>query len=639
MINKSMEELTKIFKDDPYDFIENQSLENIVKMIEYTNYQYYNFDNPFIKDEEYDLLKEELEKRDPENKLLKQVADSVHSKNKIKLPVKMASMDKLKPSTDQISKWLKKFTGNYIISDKLDGSSGLLVFDKDKINLYTRGDGSTGTDISSIISKINGIPKLKDKVIVRGELLISKDNFKKFEQDYSNSRAMVNGLIGKKKVSDNELKNIDFVAYEVIEPNIKPSEQFDFLKRHKFNTVVNKVESNITEEILSTYFKERKKKSKYDIDGIIITDNKIYKRSDGNPKHSFAFKELLEDQITETIVTDVEWRISKDGLIKPRVHVKPVKIGGVTIQHVTGHNAKNIVDNGIGKGAKIKLTRAGEVIPYILKVLKKVKPAEPDISYKWNDTNVDYIVDKSDDNSEYDMLVKNLTYFVKKMNIKNLDESLIKKMIEVGIDTVPKILNSKVNDLLKIEGFKDKMANKIYNNIQSSIKDAELSQVMTASNLFGHGLGEKKLKKILDIIPNIITLKITKQKLTEKIIDIEGFDTKTASQFVSNLDKFKRFIKENSNIKYKIAKKQGSKFNDMKIVFTGFRDKDLENLINSQGGNVTNTISSNTSYLIVKDKEDDSKKIKDAEKNNVKIVSIDEFKKIFKISKSLDSNI
>lgn len=634
MSNKKMDKLIEEYQNDPYDFIEKSSVNDLVKLIEHTNYQYYNFDNPFITDEEYDLLKEELEKRDPNNKLLKQVADKVHSKDKIKLPVKMASMDKLKPSTDQISKWIQKYTGGYVISDKLDGSSGLLVFESNNINLYTRGDGTTGTDISSIVNSINGIPNLKkkDKVIVRGELLISKDNFKKYEESYSNSRAMVNGLIGKKKVSDSELKNINFVAYEVIEPSLKPSEQINFLKTNKFDLVTNKVIESISEEVLSSYFKERKKKSKYDIDGIIITDNKIYKRSDGNPKHSFAFKELLEDQIADTIITDVEWRVSKDGLIKPRVHVKPVKIGGITIKHVTGHNAKNIVDNGIGKGAKIKLTRAGEVIPYILKVLKKVKPAEPEISYKWNETKVDYILDKISEDSEYDMLVKNLTFFVKKMNIKNLDESLIKKMIDVDIDSVPKIINVTKTKLLEIEGFKDKMATKIHKNIKESIKDVELSQVMTASNLFGHGLGEKKLKKIIDNIPDILNVKLPKDEFIERIIEIDGFDTKTSTQFVKNLEKFKKFIKENKNIKYKIETKKGSKFEDLKIVFTGFRDKDLEKVINENGGNVTNTISSNTSYLIIKDKDSESKKIEDAKTKKVKILTIDEFKKLFKTS-------
>ena len=155
---------------------------------------------------------------------------------------------------------------------------------------------------------------------------------------------------------------------------------------------------------------------------------------------------------------------------------------------------------------------------------------------------------------------------------------------------------------------------------------------MTASNLFGHGLGEKKLKKIIDNIPDILNVKLPKEELIESIIEIEGFDTKTSTQFVKNLEKFKKFIKENKNIKYKIETKKGSKFEDLKIVFTGFRDKDLEKIINENGGDVTNTISSNTSYLIIKDKDSESKKVEDARTKKVKILTIDEFKKLFKIS-------
>ena len=117
---------------------------------------------------------------------------------------------------------------------------------------------------------------------------------------------------------------------------------------------------DLSDDHLSEFLKERKTKGDYDIDGLIITHNGKHKRNtSGNPKYSFAFKDLLEDQIIETEVLDVEWNISKDGLIKPRVNVKPVIIDGVCINYVTGHNAKNIYDNGIGKGAKIKLTRAG----------------------------------------------------------------------------------------------------------------------------------------------------------------------------------------------------------------------------------------------------------------------------------------
>ena len=160
--------------------------------------------------------------------------------------------------------------------------------------------------------------------------------------------------------------------------------------------------------------KKRKVNGEYDIDGLIITDNGKHKRNtSGNPKYSFAFKNLLEDQIVETEVIDVEWNISKDGLIKPRVNVKSVVIDGVSVNYVTGHNAKNINDNGIGKGAKIKLTRAGEVIPYILEVIKKVKPSEPNVKFKWNSSKVDYIIDEKN-NKEVNkkLLINHLHLFL-----------------------------------------------------------------------------------------------------------------------------------------------------------------------------------------------------------------------------------
>tara|TARA_B100000424_G_scaffold187274_1_gene145519 strand:+ start:1161 stop:3077 length:1917 start_codon:yes stop_codon:yes gene_type:complete len=625
------------FLDDPFDFIQNAKTSQIVKLINDSNKQYYNFDNPIMSDEQYDILKEELQNREPEHKLLKKIGNDTHSKDKVKLPYNMGSMDKNKLGTGIIDKWISKYKDNgYVLSDKLDGSSGLLIIKNNEIKLYTRGNGTIGTDISSMATKINGIPTENLNVVVRGELIIKQNKFSKFKDTYSNLRAMVNGLVGKKKINDEELKLIDFVSYEVIEPELKPSDQMKLLKKLKFIPVENKTVKSIDENYLSSYFKERKKSSTYDIDGIIITNNGINKRNtSGNPKYAFAFKELIEDQIVETTISDVEWRISKDGLIKPRVHVKPVKISGITIMHVTGHNAKYIVDNGIGKGTLIKLTRAGEVIPYILEVLKKVTPSKPKIAFKWNSTKVDYILDESKitENDEHDMLVKNILYFFKKMEIKNVDESIIKKMIEINLNSVNKIINATVEDFLKIENFKEKMATKVFTNIQNAIKDVKLSQLMAASNLFGAGLGSKKLQIIIDNFSDILTMKISKKDLIDEVIDLDGFDTKTATQFAEKLPAFKKFVKENKNITIlnDSDEEYDDKLKDLKFVFTGFRNKKIEEFILKNGGDVTNAISKNTSYLVTNDKNSKSSKIEKAKTLKVKILSPKELLQLLNI--------
>ena len=623
------------FLKNPYDFILNIKKPDLVKIIKLANNQYYNDGNPLLTDHQYDLLIDKLKKLDPNNKLLSQIGCKIHSKNKVKLPFHMGSMDKIKPDGESISKWMKTYDNSYVVSDKLDGTSALLVYKNKEINLYTRGDGKQGTDISSMLSFINFIPDIKSDIVVRGELLISKKTFKKNGKGYVNSRAMVNGLVNKKQISSDEIKLIDFVAYELIEPYYNVEKQMSILKKEKFNVVNHICLVDLSEDYLSEFLKERKTKGEYDIDGLIITHNGKHKRNtSGNPKYSFAFKDLLEDQIVETEVLDVEWNISKDGLIKPRVNVKPVIIDGVSINYVTGHNAKNIKDNGIGKGAKIKLTRAGEVIPYILEVIKKVKPSEPKVKFKWNSTKVDYLIDEKN-NKEVNkkLLVKNMTYFVKKMSIANLDESLISKLVDNGIDSISKLIKISINDLLKLEGFKDKLANKIYENINNGISNVDLSVVMTASNIFGHGLGDKKLKTIVLNIPNIMDLKFTKSSLKERIKGIDGFEEKTALQFVENFDKFKQFMKSNPKIKVKkISKgKKGGKFSNMSFVFTGFRDKNLEELIQNEGGDIKSVVSSNTSFVITNDKESNSSKITKANDLNIKILSLEEFKKKFSL--------
>jgi len=627
------------YKSDPFSFIADATLAQIVKLIKDANKQYYNHDNPIMTDSEYDILKEELENRDPDHKLLSQIADETHSKNKVKLPCHMGSMDKIKPGTDLIDKWVKKFKGPYILSDKLDGTSGLLILREDgKHMLFTRGNGTIGTDISSMLSGIKGIPDIKVNMIVRGELLISHELYEKNKNTYTNARAMINGLVGKKKITKKELENITFVSYEIVEPLDTVGNQMKTLKKLKFNTVPFKEIKSINETNLSSYFKKRKLESLYDIDGIIVTDNNKHQRNnDGNPKYAFAFKELLEDQIIITEITDIEWRVSKDGLIKPRVHVKPTVIGGITIMHVTGHNAKNVVDTGLGIGAKIKLTRAGEVIPYIVEVIKKVKPTLPKIPYQWNETKVDFVVDKDNlgESESYDILVKNITYFFKKMEIKYVDESIIKKMIDVGLDNINKIINAKIDDFLEIEGFQEKMATKVYTNIQNAIKDVDLTKVMVASNLFGHGLGTKKLALIINDNPNILKIKMTKKKFIEKIIEIDGFDTKTATQFVENIDKFKTFLDKNNKIKIKIITKEtntSGKFVNKKLVFTGFRDKQLEQLIESEGGKLSSAVSGNTDYVVTVDKDADSSKLNKARDLNIEIFTKIEFVNKFKLN-------
>lgn len=610
----------------------------LAKIIKYASDKYYNTQTSVISDEMFDFIRDVLQERSPNNKVLKQIGAPVTDKVKIKLPFHMGSLDKIKPG-GALEKWTEKFKGPYSISDKLDGISGLLHKKGKEISLYTRGDGSSGTDITYLIPHIKSIKidKLPTNISIRGELIISKEKFKKYESTMANGRNMVSGVVNAKSYDPAIVNDIDFICYELIE-GIKHSEQLDKLKSYGLKVVNHSILKSLDDNSLSKLLEKRKKEGEYDLDGIVIFDDNIHpKNKSGNPLYGFAFKSLSSLEFADVEVIDIEWNLSKDGLIKPIVKITPTKISGVVISNVTGHNAKNIVDNGISKGAVIRVVRSGDVIPYIMEIIKPASKIQyPIIPYKWNGTKVDLIYDESQENEEAteQLLTKNLTNFFKKIGTKWIDESTIIKFINAGYGSVKDIINASEEDLLELESFGEKMAEKIYNSIQEALKDVELVDLMNGSNIFGNGFGEKKLGAILKVHPDIVNNKVTKDKLVDMIKAIDGFDDKTAIKFADNINDFRLFLKD-LDIEYKNkfkGMKVGNKFKDMHIVFTGFRNKELEEYVTNEGGKIVGSVSKNTSLVVCADKDESSSKLEKARDLNIKILTKDEFIKKFNIT-------
>ena len=304
---------------------------------------------------------------------------------------------------------------------------------------------------------------------------------------------------------------------------------------------------------------------------------------------------------------------------------------------MTAHNAKYIVDNVLGVGSKIELIRSGDVIPYIKSVLKKStngKPKMPDGEWHWNDTNVDIILDNLNDE---DVLVKNLYFFFSKLETKGLGEKVLQKMVDVKIDSVVKILNVSKEDLLKVEGIKEKSADNILKAIDETIHNIPLFKLMVASNKLGHGIGEERIKQVLEKYPNLLSdyKKWSKKEFIDNLKDINGWEDKTSTLFVSNFPKFIKFYESISKfitLEKIIVTKKGNKMLNKIIVLTGFRDKELETLIENEGGKVNSSVSKNTDFVIVKDKsilDNPTEKIKNAQKLNIKIYIKDDFILLF----------
>lgn len=658
----------KNIQENPVQFVKESSIKELETFIKNANNAYYNTGKPLISDEAYDIIIDEFKIKSPNNKVLNMIGAPLRSQVvKVKLPFWMGSMNKVKPKSRDLELWLQKYQKPYLISQKLDGLSGMVTYNigqPNQVNLYTRGDGNYGQDISHLIPflKLNDpilIQRMKGNEIgLRGEFIMKKAIFQnKYAAKYPKARSLISGVINAKEPNIEVLKDMDFVIYEIIyntdlkndlkkEPiPVKVEDQFNAIKKLGFNCVDYIVyNQNLNSDILIKLLLDMKTKSLYEIDGIILTDNNLNSRNkSGNPKYAVAFKSQLDEQIAITEVVDVEWNPSKRGILVPRVKLKPFKIGGDTITYTTGFNAKFIKDNKIGLGSKLKMIRSGDVIPYIMEVLSPSKNGKAlfpssDIQYRWvqgsdnkdNMVNIELI----NKNLNTSVLIKQLANFFTTLKISGISEGILTRMVEAGFRDLKKICTANQDDFLVIQGVKEKSAQNLYQNIHKIINEPiELHKIMAASNCFD-GLAIKKLKIIIDTYPKIMSMNI-KNITVEMVQKCEGYSGITSRKFIEGFKLFKTFLKENDYLKIKTVTKKKSKniknknlFNNVYVVCTGFRDLKLEEIIESMGGVLQSNVNSKTNLLVAKDLNANSSKIKKANEMQITMITYDSLLKM-----------
>lgn len=635
------------FLKNPPKYLDSLTVPDIVEFLEYANELYRNDKETVISDDLYDWIEDYVREKSPNHKYFKKVGAPI--KEKVLLPEWMGSLDKIRDDTKAVDVWKAKYEAPYVISEKLDGNSGMFALTKSKqIQLFTRGDGKYGQNVSNLLSyiekdygdidsivknkKIN--MKLEYPLLVRGEFIISKDNWEKIKHKGSNARNSVAGILNAKNPDHEVASHLEFVAYELVEPKMEFFEGLDFMKKLGFNVVYHKkVDADyVTSENLAKELITRRKEGIYEIDGVVVRDNAVHKiLKEKNPKYAFAYKTILTHTEAEVIVYKVEWNVSKDGLLKPIVYFNPVTINNVKIQKATGFNGSFIETNKIGPGSRIVIIRSGDVIPYILRIVTPSftgKGSMPEIDYDWSDTHIEIFIKKDKDNDQ--MKLRQLEHFVNTLNVKHVGEGILKKMFEKGVDTIPKFLALEKKDIMLLDGIQDKGAEKIYQSIRESYKNTYCEQLMVASNLFGRGFGEKRIKAIVKENPDIL-----KQKMITKLNPIEGVGPTIEKQFLQNLPKFYAFLdtlgykcsKEQSHAVIQPSKEVAQVFKDMSIVFTGFRNKEWEQKVEELGGKMGSGVSKKTGMVVAADKDEDSGKVTKAKELGVTLLSKEEFVK------------
>ena len=564
--------------------------------------------NPIMSDSEYDTLLEELALLSPDDDLLSLVGHVVVDESrKRRLPIDMASMNKIK-SMDDINDWcrLKGISKSeiVIITPKFDGLS-LCVNELDNSS-STRGDGTFGQQSDEHYKLIGNHLDVHEDVntlpftYTYGEVMMAK---KKFEDDYSkdfaNPRNLVAGLLNSKSISES-LKDCDYIKYGAIcrtkfSTKKEIIDELNSGQRVKVNYHICMI-SELTEDLLIDLF--HKLSPDYEIDGLIIEINDISiqnrlgrETSSNNPVWARAFKHPSFEQTAESEVIGISWNISKQGLLKPILHITPIKLDGVTVSNVTGNNARFVKDMGIGVGAKVLVKRSGMVIPLIVDVLETVDFIQPTIEgvdIGWNEAGIELITLTETDDQK---LKKNVAFF-EILEADNVSEGVITQLWEAGHTTIKDILNLTKVDLEKIDRFGKRKSSIVFNSIQKSVKDVQLSKLQHATGIF-RGLGSKKL---------VLLEQFTEKPSVDKVMVIDGFAEKSAKSYIDSYDEFFDFIKDLPiTIEEKIeVSPVGDDLIGKSFVFTGVRRKDLNEVIESRGGKIGSGVSKNTSYLVVK---------------------------------------
>ena len=475
-----------------------------------------------------------------EGKVGAQVNKGRNTSVAVKLPYFMASMNKYK-TISEINNWCQKFRGPYTVTAKLDGVSAMYY----KGKLYTRGNGITGRNISYLIPFLKQNKSMSQALDadyefgLRGELIIRKSIFtEKYRATFANSRNLVCGLLNRVYSKENEdfYRHIDFVVYDVYHYNpLQFCNKIKIIKDSGCSIVQykDKISSIALNDLnlLDYILKKWKTEYDYEIDGIIVTNNKpcIHSNS-SNPDFAFAYKNnILGVEMKEAVVDQVLWNVSKDNYLKPKIKLaQKVQCDGSQVEYVTGFNAKYILQNNIKHGTVVKIGLSGNVIPHIFEIVseddsmsasvwenlthpttqKLLENIELDVSsYCWNKNKVDLISTNSDN---YESIVKKNMIFFQSFELKcGLQETTLLNLYNsLGIYKLQDVLTLSVEQWEQVDKVGTKKGEKIVNALKETLDftmihanhEEYFMKWLLGLQCFPRGFGKKKLDSHIQYI-------------------------------------------------------------------------------------------------------------------------------------------
>jgi len=644
---------------------------------------YFDEDNPIISDRDYDYIKQEIlnlekkysylkNKNSPSQKIGYEPSGKF---KKVEHNIPMLSLGNAF-SKENIEDFVKKIKNFLNIQDsekiifsaepKIDGISASLKYIDGVFTLgLSRGDGKMGEDITNNLKTIKDIPKKINKsnfpkiLDVRGEVYISKSDFKKIAKQFANPRNAAGGSLRQKDPSETKKIPLKFVAYGfgTVEPKSfeKQSEYLKLLKLWGFNTnSLNKLVSSI-EDIEKNHREIETKRSTidYDLDGLVYkVDNlKLQNRLgfvSNSPRWAIAHKFSAEKGFS--IIKNIEIQVGRTGALTPVAKIEPINVGGVFVSNATLHNEDEINRKDIRIGDTVCIQRAGDVIPQVLYVDKRKRNKNtkkfdfPDKcpscgskvvkEFNYTRKKKDAVTRCPDPKFNCkDILLEKLKHFVSKdaLNIEGFGKKIIQNFWDLKMIKYPAdIYNLNFKKISSLDGWGDLSAS----NLEKAIKKSQ--RISLDKLIFSIGIrqiGQENAKTLAKYFINIKEFEklfddVKRKKILSYLIELDGIgetQTNSLEAFFShsnNLNTVSNLIKKLNIIDFKTSK--SGIFYGKKIMFTGGLSKmsraEAKALVEKEGGKILGIVSKKLDYLVVGDSKPTNKKIGKAKQLNIKIL-------------------
>ncbi|MFW6140434.1 MAG: NAD-dependent DNA ligase LigA [Acidobacteriota bacterium] len=664
-----------------------KQIKDLREGIEYHNYLYYVKNQPKISDRTYDKLfkrLQELEEAFPEFKsgtspTQKIGAPPVSKLKKVEHTVMMLSLNAAleREEVSDFDDFIRRNTGRsqvaYVVEPKFDGLSVEIVYEKGEFKYgATRGDGQTGEDISENIKAIRAVPlrlhresgrEVPAFLAVRGEVFMPKKAFQELnkkrvelgENPFANPRNAAAGTmrqLDSRKVVD---KPMDIYFYEILKVDGQEfSSHWEVIQQlPKWGLKIDKVNRKcFSFKEVKEYRDELSQKREdleYEIDGIVIKvdDYELRKKlgtRQRSPRWALAWKFPPKKEVTT--LEDIVVQVGRTGMLTPVALLQPVDVGGVTVSRATLHNEDEVHSKDVRPGDKVRIARAGDVIP---EVVERIKESGQKRSKKFSMPRQCPVCGSGvfKEGAYYfcsagltctAQLIGHIMHYASRdaMNIDGLGEKIVKKLVDKEmVKDIADLYHLSLEDFRSLEGFAQKSAENLYQAIQR-FKKVRLDRFLYALGI--RHVGVHMARVLAREFNNLENLQKADENELREIREAGPQIAKSVHHFFKqeqNQQVLKRLKEAGVKIEPMETKGKSLPMDGKKFVFTGtlkdFTRDEAKQAVEDLGGRGTSSVSSEADYLVLG--EDPGSKLDEAKKHNVKILNEDEFKKRLKESK------